>query len=44
MSLCGATHVVQWGGSGVYEVGGMVFAIVVREADGQMRASPMPWR
>ncbi|MEM5470437.1 MmcQ/YjbR family DNA-binding protein [Hoeflea sp. AS60] len=27
MSLCGATHIVQWGGSDVYKVGGKVFAI-----------------
>lgn len=39
MSLCGATHVVQWGGSDVYKVGGKVFAIVVRDAGGEMRLS-----
>ena len=39
MSLCGATHVVQWGGSDVYKVGGKVFAIVVMDAGGQMRVS-----
>ena len=39
MSLCGATHVVQWGGSDVYKVGGRVFVIVVRDADGQMRVT-----
>jgi predicted DNA-binding protein (MmcQ/YjbR family) len=45
MSLSGATHVVQWGGSDVYKVGGKVFAILIRDPDGQMRvtfkASPM---
>ena len=39
MSLCGATHVVQWGGSDVYKVGGKLFAIVVRDADGRMRVT-----
>ena len=39
MSLCGATHVVQWGASGVYKVGGKVFAIVVTDADGRMRVT-----
>ena len=27
MSLCATTHVVQWGGSDVYKVGGKLFAI-----------------
>ena len=27
LSLCGATHVVQWGGSDVYKAGGKLFAI-----------------
>lgn len=39
MSLCGATHVVQWGGSDVYKVGDKVFAIVVRDADGRVRVT-----
>ena len=39
MSLCGATHVVQWGASDVYKVGGKVFAIVVTDADGRMRVT-----
>lgn len=37
MSLCGATHVVQWGGSDVYKVGGKVFAIVTTDASGRIR-------
>jgi predicted DNA-binding protein (MmcQ/YjbR family) len=33
LCLSGATHVVQWGGSDVYKVGGKVFAIASRDVD-----------
>ena len=33
------THVVQWGNADVWKVGGKVFAIVVRDAGGEMRVS-----
>lgn len=36
MSLGATTHVVQWGGSDVYKVGGKVFAIAGRGADGRL--------
>lgn len=39
MSLCGATHVVQWGGSDVYKVGGKVFAIAVAGPDQDVRVT-----
>jgi predicted DNA-binding protein (MmcQ/YjbR family) len=39
MSLCGATHVVQWGGSDVYKVGGRIFAIVTTDASGRIRVT-----
>jgi len=39
MSLCGATHVVQWGGSDVYKVGGKVFAIAVTGPDNDVRVT-----
>lgn len=34
LSLPGATHVVQWGGSDVYKVGDKVFAIAGTDPDG----------
>jgi len=37
MSLPGATHVVQWGGSDVYKVGGKVFAIGSSDPDDKTR-------
>jgi predicted DNA-binding protein (MmcQ/YjbR family) len=39
MSLCGATHVVQWGGSDVYKVGGKVFAIAGIDSGNSMRVT-----
>jgi predicted DNA-binding protein (MmcQ/YjbR family) len=36
MSLRAATHVVQWGSSDVYKVGGKVFAIAGTGADGRL--------
>jgi len=39
MSLCGATHVVQWGGSDVYKVGGKVFAIAGTDSGSSVRVT-----
>jgi len=39
LSLLGATHVVQWGGSDVYKVGGKVFAICSTDSDNQLRVT-----
>lgn len=39
MSLPAATHVVQWGGSDVYKVGGKVFAIAVRDSADRARVT-----
>lgn len=39
MSLCGATHVVQWGGSDVYKVGGKVFAIAGADSADTVRVT-----
>ena len=39
MSLSAATHVVQWGGSDVYKVGGKVFAIISADSDNQLRVT-----
>jgi len=36
LALCGATHVVQWGGSDVYKVGGKVFAIAGTDSDNRV--------
>lgn len=36
LSLSGATHVVQWGGSDVYKVGGKLFAIAGTDSDNQV--------
>jgi len=39
LSLLGAAHVVQWGGSDVYKVGGKVFAIISADSDNQLRVT-----
>lgn len=39
MSLRGATHVVQWGGSDVYKVGGKVFAICSLSRDERLQVT-----
>ena len=39
MSLPATTHVVQWGGSDVYKVGGKVFAIAVRDSGERVRVT-----
>ncbi|WP_339764791.1 MmcQ/YjbR family DNA-binding protein [uncultured Hoeflea sp.] len=39
LSLLGVTHVVQWGGSDVYKVGGKVFAIISTDPDNQPRVT-----
>lgn len=39
LALIGATHVVQWGGSDVYKVGGKVFAIAGKDSDGRVWAT-----
>ena len=39
IALPGACHVVQWGGSDVWKVGGKVFAIGRRQDDGEMAVS-----
>jgi len=36
LSLSGATHVVQWGGSDVYKVGGKLFAIAGTDSGNQV--------
>ena len=36
LSLSGATHVVQWGGSDVYKFGGKLFAIAGTDLDNQV--------
>ncbi len=36
MSLPAATHVVQWGGSDVYKVGGKVFAIAGSDSEARV--------
>ena len=39
MSLRGTTHVVQWGGSDVYKVGGKVFAICSMSQDERLQVT-----
>jgi len=39
LSLLGVTHVVQWGGSDVYKVGGKVFAIISTDSDNLPRVT-----